>query len=215
MAPRAPPFWTQSSPFTCGPAALANVLLGLGWRPAAPSRSLEEARIWREAAILACPGSHPWGLAVASGRRGHRSRVGIEGDRPFLFDHIRSDHPGVTRRLYASVEEELRRHAGALGARPARDPVAEGVAPGSVGLLLVEARKLGHRSGGPHWVGWVDRPGGWTLLDPLARGPRPTGRDAAWWWRHSGYAGTRAWIGLESGRPEGDRRTDDPATRPA
>ncbi|MHB8351928.1 MAG: peptidase C39 family protein, partial [Thermoplasmata archaeon] len=142
MPPRVPPFWSQRTPFTCGPAALANVLLTLGWAPTAPSRDVEEARIWRDSSALACPGSHPWGLALASGLRGHPARVGIEGTLPFLFEHIRSDHPGVSRQFYSGVANDLRTRARALGARSARDPVSEGTGPGSAGLLLVEAGPL-------------------------------------------------------------------------
>lgn len=203
MPSRAAPFWTQRTPFTCGPAALANVLQTVGWRPAAASRSIEEARIWRDSSVLACPGSHPWGLALASSLRGHPARVGIESEGPFLFDHIRSDHPGVTRQFYSGLENDLRRRALALGARPARDPTTERVGPGSAGLLLVEAARLGHRAGGPHWVGWVARPEGLELYDPLARRPMSPEHDARWWWRCSGFAGTRAWIVIRTG--PGDR----------
>ncbi|TNA16088.1 hypothetical protein EMF73_33800, partial [Klebsiella pneumoniae] len=86
--PRSPTrFWPQHSPFTCGPAALGNVLQQIA-RHRPPDVTAEEIQIWRESTALVCPGSHPLGLALAAVRRGSSAVVQISGPRPWLWRHI-------------------------------------------------------------------------------------------------------------------------------
>lgn len=197
-----PVHWKQSLPFTCGPAALGNVLNGLGWRrPTDPVR--EEVEIWRESTAVVCPGAHPLGLALAARRRGFSARVTIRGPRPWLWHHIRTIHAGALRREYEAIEQELARDCAAAGVRidwPGR--LADRPTPG---VLLVSAPERPEGSLDPHWIGILPNALGSWIADPLRaslyRSEAPLHR----WWEDSGFEGTRSWVAVSppSRPPEG------------
>jgi ribosomal protein S18 acetylase RimI-like enzyme len=71
------PWIAQTTPFTCGPAALMMAMTGQD--PAYQPSPLEEVQIWREATTIFMTsghgGSHPVGLALAARRRGFPAEV--------------------------------------------------------------------------------------------------------------------------------------------
>lgn len=192
---RRPLLWKQSFPFSCGPAALGSVLSGLGW-PTPRDRKREEVEIWRESTAVACPGAHPYGLALSARRRGFLANVFISGPRPWLWGHIRRGHATSERLEYTAIEQRLATQCRGHRVRtrwPGAPP------PGRrAGLLLVTAREEPGAPPDPHWIGLLPASHGVWVVDPLRSGAYRSARSAAEWWRHSGFEGTRAWVSLRA-----------------
>ncbi len=193
---RAPAFWRQSFPFTCGPAALGSVLTGLGWlAPQEPAQ--EELDLWRETTAIACPGAHPFALALAAHRRGFPAEVYYSGPRPWLWAHIRSKHALFRRGEYSMVEQNLERRCSADAL-----PVYYGTAPPRAehaGLLLTSARGAPGNDFDPHWIGVLPGAGVFTIADPLRRATYRSRETLPVWWERSGFEATRCWVAV--GRP--------------
>ncbi len=195
--PRSPTrFWPQHSPFTCGPAALGNVLQQIA-RLRPPDVTAEEIQIWRESTALVCPGSHPLGLALAAVRRGSSAVVQISGPRPWLWRHILSEHAGPeAMRIYRAAEQRLRQECMAQGIRVRSYREGPSRAGSSAGLLLVDARSVGAPHSDPHWVGLVSRGRDLQVFDPLRRSPYRSGRSLDDWKKRAGFQGSKVWIAL-------------------
>ncbi len=208
MAPRASPsFWHQSFPFTCGAAALASVLGHLGWQPTRP-RIEEELELWRESTAIACPGTHPFALALAAERRGFRAEVFYAGARPWLWPHIRDRHGGVATEGYRMIEKDLERQC-----TDAEVPIHEGAPSGrsrAAGLLLTSAQEEAGADPDPHWVGLWTRDADSLVADPLREAPYRSPRSFEQWWDGSGFAETRCWISLS--RRSGSTAAAEPRT---
>jgi len=195
--PQRPIVISQTLPFTCGPAALLSVLGSLGAVAHPTGGHLAEIDLWRETTAVACPGSHPLGLALAAERRGLRARLVWEGSRPWLWSHIRSQHALLRKGDYQRIEAAWIDEGRRLGVLDEPGPVpCEGA-----GLLLMEVKgpKGSHRSD-PHWVGRWEGSQGTYLLNPLGRAPEPGIRSPEELWSRSGFEGTRCWISLEPRR---------------
>jgi len=193
-----PPFWRQHTPFTCGPAALGNLLQrALGYLPRDPFQ--DEIQMWRESTTLLCPGSHPLGLALAAARRGLPGKVVDSGPRPWLWKHIRSEHSGAAGlRAYraGAVEQGFRSECASVGI-----PIATREGPSSSdaatrGLLLVDTHRAGGAHSDPHWIGLIQTGNALEVFDPLRRSAYLSSRSFSAWWSDSGYQGNRAWIDL-------------------
>ena len=93
-APRTLPWIAQTTPFTCGPAALMMAMAGLD-RTYQPS-PLEEIEIWREATTIFMTsghgGCHPLGLALAAHARGFHSEVWVNTPGPLFIEGVRDDN---------------------------------------------------------------------------------------------------------------------------
>jgi hypothetical protein len=200
-------FWSQSFPFSCGPAALGGVLSSLGWRTR-PDRRLAEIEIWRESTALACPGAHPLGLALAAQRRGFAVEVRWSGPRPWLWAHIRSRHAFFRLRDYVRVETSLARQCANAGVSVRRGDLPPGRS--EAGLLLSTASEATDSERDPHWVGLLPKSGGFLVLDPLRRAPYRSSRSLSGWWEASGFEETRSWVGV---RPRSPPRNKAPASR--
>ena len=189
-------FWPQHSPFTCGPAALGNVLQQIArYRP--PDLAAEEIRIWRESTALVCPGSHPLGLALAAVRRGSLVAVEMSGPRPWLWRHILSEHGGSgALRIYRAAEDRLRRECKERGIRVRSYREVPGRVGSRAGLLLVDARSVGARRSDPHWVGLVSRGRDLQVFDPLRQSPYRSERSLDDWKRRAGFQESKVWIAL-------------------
>jgi SAM-dependent methyltransferase len=204
-----PPLWTQSFPFSCGPAALGSVLTALGW-VTPRSRPREELALWREVTAVACPGAHPLGLALAARRRGFSTEVRIDGSRPWLGEHVRSAHDLLPPREYARVERLLGREGRELGIPVRRGPGGPG--PTESGLLLVTAHEGPTTPADPHWIGLLSTREGLWVTDPRRSRPYRSARSLPEWWAVSGFGDTRSWVGIRSERlrPEAESRPRSP-----
>lgn len=203
-------FWAQSFPFSCGPAALGSVLSALGW-PTVSDRRSEELAIWRESTAVACPGAHPYGLALAAHRRGFEASVQIDGSRPWLWPHIRSQHPAFRLGDYRTVERDLAHRCAEKGIsirREANSPMGMGS-----GVLLTTAPEPGSAEAAPHWIAIVRARHGLRISDPLVRASRRSSLTLRQWWERSGFEGTRSWVGIWS-RGHRSKRTVDARAEP-
>jgi hypothetical protein len=183
--------WKQSFPFSCGPAALGSVLVTLGWKPSR-DRVREELEIWRESTAVACPGAHPFGLALAAVRRGFASRVRVSGPRPWLWAHIRSGHSFPRLALYMAVERDLLRQCAET-----HIPFLRSEGPPrkfEAGLLLVTAQAGRSADQDPHWIGLIPASDGLWIADPLRPAAHRSNRSSREWWEASGFEGTRSWV---------------------
>jgi hypothetical protein len=191
-------FWSQSFPFSCGPAALGGVLSLLGW-PTPPDRRLAEIEIWRESTAVACPGAHPLGLALAARRRRFAAEVHWSGPRPWLWAHIRSRHERFRLRDYVEVETFLARQCATEGVSIRRSDLPPGRL--EAGLLLSTASEGKDSEPVPHWVGLLPKSGGFLVLDPLRQAPYRSSRSLSAWWDASGFEETRSWVGIRPRTP--------------
>lgn len=155
--PKELPFYAQTTPFTCGPAALL-----MAWRSMqqdAPLTRLEELNIWREATTIYLTTGHggtsPQGLALAALSRGLKPELWLsQADVPFL-DGVRSGHKRDVMQL---VGEDFQRRCDNAGipqtlvshtVQDLRDALQKGYRI----LLLISTWRL-NRNKAPHWV-WL------------------------------------------------------------
>ena len=89
---RITPWYRQSTPFTCGPAALMMAMSSVS-ETVEPSQSLELS-IWRTATTIFMTsghgGCHPFGLALAAARMGFHVHVFVNTDKPLFLDGVRT-----------------------------------------------------------------------------------------------------------------------------
>jgi ribosomal protein S18 acetylase RimI-like enzyme/predicted double-glycine peptidase len=85
------PWIRQSTPFTCGPAALMMAMSAVKKKYIASQH--EELQIWREATTIFMTsghgGCHPLGLGLAAKLRGFRVEVWINTKNPLFVDSVR------------------------------------------------------------------------------------------------------------------------------
>jgi SAM-dependent methyltransferase len=186
-----PGFWTQSFAFSCGPSALGSVLESLGWSPGR-HRSEEELEIWRESTAIACPGTHPFGLALAATRRGFLAEVRTAGPRPWLWRHIRRQHRSLALRQYQAIETSLVEGCRRAGVRLRQGGRSPG--NGHAGLLLTRAPSPALRDVDPHWIGLLPAEGSMIVMDPLRAREYRSDRSVEDWWEDSGFDGTKSWV---------------------
>jgi hypothetical protein len=192
---RAGRFWTQHRPWTCGPAALAN-LLGLA---AEVPRGLElavELAVWKAATTHECPGSHPLGLALAARARGYHPEVYRSGTGPWLGPHLLHDHGLRSLDRYVRVERAYSDRC-RVGGIPVREGVS--AAPRRLqapGLLLVDASPAEGPERIPHWVARIPLDAGGIILDPERDAPFASGEGGTAAWARSGFDGERTFVAV-------------------
>jgi len=149
------PYYSQTTGFTCGPAALMMTMAALGWKERL-SREVE-FQLWREATsiyLISAPGGcDPVGMAVTAARRGYTAEVYASHPGPYFVEARK----GAERR---DVMEEAQR----IFARQARDlgVVIQHVPldlerliavldRGGVAIVLISTQRMyGKRM--PHWI---------------------------------------------------------------
>lgn len=149
------PYYSQTTDFTCGPAAMMMAMAGLD-DTVRMSRRLE-LRLWREATTIVMTtgvgGCDPVGMAVALGRRGFRTSVHMTQSEPLFLDTVRSPWK---RDVMTVTQEEFRAEArdmkipiriGALRVPRLRSALEEG----GIVIVLISPYRLYHERV-PHWV---------------------------------------------------------------
>jgi ribosomal protein S18 acetylase RimI-like enzyme len=168
----APPYFHQSTEFTCGPAC---IMMALAWadRSFKPAPAFE-FQLWRDATTIflasGLGGCEVYGLAVTLKQRGlapeiHASRAG-----PYFLETVNS---ADKRRVMEVTQAEFRRQAHALDIPTHLTPAGESVLmrafdEGKVAIVLISGYQMVGR-GQPHWVFAFGRNGRHILLhDPAA-----------------------------------------------
>jgi ribosomal protein S18 acetylase RimI-like enzyme len=174
---RAPPYFHQTSEFTCGPAC---IMMALAW--AAESRGdpkfkptpAFEFQLWREATTIVSTsgpgGCEPYGMAVALRRHGLGPTLFVSAPPPYFLEATMS---GDKRRVMELTQRAYADEAAALGIETHLTPVSESVLmsafdAGSVVIVLVSGYHMNPR-GKPHWIFAFGRDGPHILMhDPAA-----------------------------------------------
>jgi hypothetical protein len=170
----APPYFHQTTEFTCGPAC---VMMALAWADPSlrPSPALE-FRLWREATTIFMSSGHggcePYGLAVTLRRHGVFPEIHVSAPPPYFLDTVRSED---RRRVMRLTQQEFQREAGELGIATHLTPLGESALiaaldKGASAIVLVAGYHMVRRRV-PHWVFAFGHEGRYILVhDPAARG---------------------------------------------
>jgi ribosomal protein S18 acetylase RimI-like enzyme len=169
---RAPPYFHQTSEFTCGPAC---IMMALAWadRSFKPKPAFE-FELWREATTIVSTsgpgGCEPYGMAVACKRHGLDPTLYVSRPPPYFLEAtIAPDR----RRAMELTQQAYVAQAKALGITTHLTPVHESVLmsafdAGSVAIVLVSGYHMNPR-GKPHWIFAFGRDGPHILMhDPAA-----------------------------------------------
>ncbi|MGZ8309133.1 MAG: peptidase C39 family protein [Rhodoplanes sp.] len=178
LAPRlasladAPPYFHQTTDFTCGPACL---LMALAWadRAFCPSPVIE-FRLWREATTIFMStgpgGCEPFGMAVALKRHGLSSEIFVTRPGPYFLDTVQS---AEKRRVMRITQDDFVEEAKAIGLAVHLTYADESVVipaldAGAAAIVLVSGYHMTPR-GQPHWVFVFGREDRFVLVhDPAA-----------------------------------------------
>jgi hypothetical protein len=151
----APPYFHQTTEFTCGPAC---IMMALAWadRSFKPAPAVEFA-LWREATTIfmgAGPGGcEPYGMAVTLKRHGLAPEIYVSRAGPYFLDTAKS---ADQRRVMQVTQLDFQREAKALDIPSHLTPVSESVLmkafdSGNVAVMLVSGYHMVPR-GRPHWI---------------------------------------------------------------
>ena len=145
----------QSTPFTCGPAALMMAMHGLN-RTYLPSKE-EEINLWREATTIFMTsghgGCHPIGLALAAKRRQFSVEVWINQYGPLFIDGVRNEDKKQVVELVDScfkrqaIEQGITLNYGEI----TQDELIKAFKAGAIPLILISTYLM-DRKKVPHWV---------------------------------------------------------------
>lgn len=153
---RLTPWYQQTTPFTCGPAALMMAMASLDETRVVDQK--QELDIWREATTIFMTtghgGCHPLGLALAASQRGFSVEVLINTEGPLFLDGVRSAHKkevlGVVHQQFVEKTEQdmhIRVMYEEIGQQRISDWLQEGYAV----IILISTFRLDGKKA-PHWV---------------------------------------------------------------
>ena len=173
---KAPPYFHQTTEFTCGPACM---MMALAWadRSFRPSPAFE-FRLWREATTIFMSsgpgGCEPYGLAVALRRNGLNPEVHVSRRGPYFLETVQS---ADKRRVMRITQEDFRREAEGLGIAthltPARESALKSTLmdafdSGAAAIVLVSGHHMIPRRLA-HWTFAFGQEGRYVLVhDPAA-----------------------------------------------
>ncbi len=149
------PWIRQSTPFTCGPAALMMAMSGVS-KAYVPSRH-EELQIWREATTIFMTsghgGCHPLGLALAAQQRGFNAEVWINTRKTLFVDGVRD---AGKKQVIELVHMDYIEQARATGIRIhysdiKQDRLINALNNNAIPLVMISTWRLEGKKA-PHWV---------------------------------------------------------------
>ena len=153
--PPAPPYYEQTTEFTCGPSCLLMILSAM--KPGYVADPVAEVRLWRAATTIfmtsGLGGCEPYGLAVALAREGLSPELYLSETEPLFLESVVNEEK---RRVMRLAQQDLRAqaadmaipvHAQGLGAAA----LAEKLTGGAMACVLISGNRMfGKRT--PHWV---------------------------------------------------------------
>lgn len=148
-------FIQQTTPFTCGPAAL---LMAMNYfEPNTYDPYAEELEIWREATTIFMTSGHggcsPRGLALAAWQRGFDTEVMLNQSGPLFVDSVRHIQKKQMLERVHQIEQQKCAKAGIAVhiSEFTLNDVLEKLHQGCLVLLLISTWQF-DRSKAPHWV---------------------------------------------------------------
>ena len=148
-------WFRQTTPFTCGPAALMMAMHGIN-RAYQPSQE-EEINLWREATTIFMTsghgGCHPIGLALAAKRRQFSVEVWINQTTTLFIDGVRNEEK---KQIVELVDTCFKRQAAEQGitlhfANITQNELIAAFKAGAIPVILISTFLL-DRKKAPHWV---------------------------------------------------------------
>ncbi|MEI6269884.1 MAG: GNAT family N-acetyltransferase/peptidase C39 family protein [Methylococcaceae bacterium] len=145
----------QTTPFTCGPAALMMAMHGIN-RSYQPSQE-EEINLWREATTIFMTsghgGCHPIGLALAAKRRQFSVEVWLNQTTTLFIDGVRNEEK---KQIVELVDTCFKRQAAEQGitlhfANITQNELIAAFKVGAIPVILISTFLL-DRKKAPHWV---------------------------------------------------------------
>jgi ribosomal protein S18 acetylase RimI-like enzyme len=145
----------QTTPFTCGPAALMMAMHGLN-KAYTPSQE-EELNLWREATTIFMTsghgGCHPVGLALAARRRNFTVEVWINQTGTLFIDGVRNEEK---KQIVELVDNAFKREAAEQEipihyANITQDELIRVFKAGAIPLILISTFLM-HQKKAPHWL---------------------------------------------------------------
>jgi ribosomal protein S18 acetylase RimI-like enzyme len=169
---QAPPYFHQTTEFTCGPAC---VMMALGWAdPTLRPNPALELKLWREATTIFMSsgpgGCEPYGLAVTLRRHGLYPELYVSRPGPYFLDTVGSEDK---RRVMRLTQQEFQREARELAIPTHVSALAESALVaafdnGAVAIVLAAGYHMVRRTV-PHWVFAFGHDGRYILVhDPAA-----------------------------------------------
>ncbi|MFC3094524.1 GNAT family N-acetyltransferase [Alteromonas sediminis] len=149
------PWFSQTTDFTCGPAALMMAMANYGSREQLNQNT--ELDIWRKATTIFMTsghgGTHPFGLALAAKERGFAVKVRVSDNAPLFVDSVRSDHKkSVMTAVHNTFSEQLSQAKIPLEyTAPTQDWIEQHLQGGYSVIILISTYQLDKRKA-PHWV---------------------------------------------------------------
>lgn len=149
------PWLHQSTPFTCGPAALMMAMRSLcsGYNPT----PREELQIWREATTIFMTaghgGCHPVGLALAARKRGFTVEVWLNQESPLFVDSVRdADKKKIIELAHNTFTDEAKKNRIRISHREFTDrDLVNYFDKGFVPIILISTYRMDGKKA-PHWV---------------------------------------------------------------
>ncbi|MBR9865888.1 MAG: GNAT family N-acetyltransferase [Oceanospirillales bacterium] len=153
---RLTPWYQQTTPFTCGPAALMMAMASLDETRVVDQK--QELDIWREATTIFMTtghgGCHPLGLALAASQRGFSVEVLINTEGPLFLDGVRSAHKkevlGVVHQQFVEKTEQDT-HICVVYEEIGQQRISDWLQEGYAVIILISTFRLDGKKA-PHWV---------------------------------------------------------------
>ena len=149
------PYYSQTTDFTCGPAALMMAMKAL--EPATELGQRLELQLWREATSIFMSSGHggcgPYGIALAAHRRGFAVDLYVNSEAPFFLDTVRSAEKKRVIQLVSdefaeqTAETDIAVHQRALTLEEMTVALDQGAIP----IVLISLYRM-YRENVPHWI---------------------------------------------------------------
>lgn len=149
------PYYSQTTDFTCGPAALMMAMKALD--PATELGQRLELQLWREATSIFMASGHggcgPYGIALAAHRRGFKVDLYVSSAAPFFLDTVRSAEKKRVIQLVSDefaaqmAETDIVLHSHAL----TLEEMTVALDTGALPIVLISLYRM-YRENVPHWI---------------------------------------------------------------
>jgi len=152
---RSIPWISQTTEFTCGPAALMMAMTALD--PSYIPSPLEEIQVWRKATTVFMTsghgGCHPVGLALAAVERGFEAEVLVSQRGPLFIDGVRDPNKKrvISLAHEAFLAEAEQQNIPVEYTDVNQESLCERFAAGANVLIMISSYRM-DRKKAPHWV---------------------------------------------------------------